>query len=84
MTPGERYGVGTSQSHTRYDLLIDRLEEMPQMEMDDVRDALDSVSKKNFGEFESTEWSTVYNQTTGEIHYYHRENYADRFTFQLK
>ena len=29
--------------------------------MDQVRDALDSVSKDNFGEFESTEWSIVFN-----------------------
>ena len=33
--------------------------------------------------FASTEWSIVYNQQTGEILYYHRENYDTGYSFQL-
>ncbi len=83
LTEGEKYGIGTQQSHTRYEILQKRLRQGT-MTMDDVRDALSSVSKGNFGEFESTEWSIVYNQTTGEVHYYHRENYDNRYTFMVK
>ncbi len=54
------------------------------MTMADVRDALSSVSKGNFGEFESTEWSIVFNQTTGEVHYYYREDYVNRYAFSVK
>jgi hypothetical protein len=54
------------------------------MNMEAVRDALNSVSKGNFGEFESTEWSIVFNQSTGEVHYYHRENYSNRYVFTVK
>ena len=49
----------------------------------DVRDALDSVSKDNFGEFESTEWSIVFHQGNGKVVYYHRENYEKAYTFQI-
>ena len=51
--------------------------------MNDVRDTLDSVSKDNFGEFKSTEWSIVMNQVTGEVRYYHRENYVAPYVFTV-
>lgn len=84
LAEGEKQGVGTEQSHERYDILLNQLEETPQMGMEDVRDALDSVSKDNFGEFESTEWSIVMNLSAGEARYYHRENYNQNYTFRLE
>lgn len=80
---GEKQGVGTAQSHERYDILMRALEEQETMDMQGVRDALSSVSKRNFGEFESTEWSIVFNLDAGVAHYYHRENYKNRYTFTL-
>lgn len=42
------------------------------------------VSKHNFNSsFASTEWSTVYNQTSSEIVYYHRENFDREYRFSL-
>lgn len=84
LAEGEKQGIGTEQSHERYDILRNKLEETPQMEMEDVRDALDRVSKDNFGEFESTEWSIVMNLSEGEARYYHRENYNQNYTFRLE
>lgn len=84
LAEGEKHGIGTAQSHERYDILMKTLSENKDMSMENVRDALDSVSKDNFGEFESTEWSAVFNQSTGEVHYYHRENYDTRYTFSIK
>lgn len=84
LAAGEKYGIGTEQSHERYDILMNQLEETPQMGMEEVRDALDSVSKDNFGEFESTEWSIVMNLSAGEARYYHRENYNQNYTFRLE
>jgi hypothetical protein len=81
---GEKNGIGTAQSHTRYDILMRQLEKTPNMSMEEVRDALDSVSKDNFGEFESTEWSIVFNQSSGEARYYHRENYDRSYTFMIE
>lgn len=80
---GNKYGIGSSQSHERYEILEKTLKDNETMEMEDVKNTLDSVSKDNFNEFESTEWSIVYNQTTLEVHYYHRENYTKKYTFKL-
>lgn len=83
LAEGEKNGIGTQQSHERYEILMDSLHESGTMNMDGLRDAMDSVSKDNFGEFESTEWSMVINQTTGEVRYYHRENYDTVYTFTV-
>ena len=84
LAEGEKHGIGTEQSHTRYEILTKRLKEKQTMDMQDVRDALDSVSKDNFGEYESTEWSIVFHQGSGEVQYYHRENYGKAYRFQIR
>lgn len=86
LTPGEKYGIGTEQSHTRYNMLMERLaedSESPAMDIEDMKNAMKSVSKNNFGEFASTEWTVVYSQNSGEIRYYHRENYDDYYSFSI-
>lgn len=84
LAEGEKYGIGSTQSHTRYDLLQQALTVKQTMTETDVRDALDSVSKDNFGEFESTEWSIVMNQHTKEVTYYHRENYDNGYSLTVQ
>lgn len=82
LSPGEKYGTGTEESKIRYAMLEDMLQSNSSFSMDDIRDALDRVSKHNFNsEFASTEWSIVYNQSTGEARYYHRENYQKYYSF---
>lgn len=81
LSEGEKNGIGTQQSHERYEILMEHLNDSKTMNMDALCGALDSVSKDNFGEFESTEWSIVMNQTTGEVRYYHREDYHTAYTF---
>lgn len=84
LNPGEKYGVGTEESHRRYEILADTLAGRPSMTMEDVRDAMNSVSKHNFDSvFASTEWSTVFDQTSGEARYYHRENFEKAYTFTV-
>lgn len=83
LAEGEKNGIGTRQSHERYEVLMDRMNESGTMNMDELRDAMDSVSKDNFGEFESTEWSIVANQVTGEVRYYHREDYNTAYLFMV-
>lgn len=83
LAEGEKHGIGTEQSHTRYDILTEKLKKKKTMDRQDIRDALDSVSKDNFGEFESTEWSIVFHQGSGEAQYYHRENYEKAYEFQM-
>lgn len=81
---GEKQGLGTKQSQERYNILMKALTEKKTMNMEDVRNALSSVGRRNFDDYKSTEWSAVFNQTTGEVHYYHRENYSEKFTFNIK
>ncbi len=84
LADGEKQGIGTAQSHTRYEILTQTLEERGAMTETEVRDALNSVSKDNFGEFESTEWSIVMNQETKELIYYHRENYETAYVIAVE
>lgn len=83
LSEGDKYGIGTSQSHVRYQRLMEGIQNSSIQSMDDVKNALDSVSKDNFGEFESTEWSMVCNQNSGEVRYYHRENYQQSYVFHI-
>ncbi|MDO5521130.1 MAG: linear amide C-N hydrolase [bacterium] len=83
LAEGEKYGVGTAQSHERYRLLMERIQDTT-LSMDGVRDALDRVSKDNFKDSSTTEWSAVFNQSTKEVRYYHREDYSKGYQFQLK
>ncbi len=83
VSEGNKHGIGTQQSHIRFANLENILNKKENLEMDDVRDALESVSKKNFNDGETTEWSIIFNQNTKEIHYYHRENYKKKYTFNL-
>ena len=84
LAEGEKKGIGTKQSHTRYDMLLEQLKEKEIMNKEDVRDALSSVSKGNFGKFESTEWSIVFQQAEGKAIYYHRENYKEGYVFTIE
>lgn len=84
LAQGEKQGIGTAQSHTRYEILMQALEEHGEMTEIEMRDALDSVSKDNFGEFESTEWSIVMNQETKELIYYHREDYETGYIVSVE
>lgn len=83
LAEGEKQGIGTGQSHERFELLTETLAGKPSMTQAEVRDALDSVSKDNFGEFESTEWSIVFDQSALTAAYYHRENYGKAYFFRI-
>lgn len=84
LAEGDKYGIGTSQSHERYEILMDSLSSHDSYTIPEMRDALDSVSKDNFEEFASTEWSAVFNLDTGVAHYWHRENYENQYTFAIR
>ena len=84
LTEGKKHGIGTKQSHERYEILMGLLDESERTDMAGVRDALDRVSKDNFGEFESTEWSIVFNQADGKAVCYHRENYGKGYAFTIE
>ncbi len=81
---GEKQGIGTSQSHERFDILNAAVAEHTSMGMAEVKDILDRVSKDNFNEFESTEWSVIFNQSEYTATYYHREDYENAYAFKIE
>ena len=72
-----------TQAHTRYNTLIDKIDSLSTFTANDVRDALDSVSRHNFGGGETTEWSAVYELNSGRATYYHREKFDKGYIFEL-
>lgn len=83
LADGAKHGVGSNQSHTRYNMLMKTLEEKETLNANEMREALSSVSKKNFGEFMSTEWSAVFDKTNKTVTYFHRENYTRGYIIKL-
>ena len=83
LAEGEKNGVGTQQSHTRFEILTKTLEEKSDMTIPEVRNTLDSVSKDNFNEYESTEWSIIFDQSALTAIYYHREDYETDYSFKI-
>lgn len=82
LSPGEKYGIGTEESRIRYTILDELCKQGMEWDMEEVRDALDRVSKHNFDSvFASTEWSIVFDQYSGDVRYYHRENYQNYYSF---
>lgn len=80
---GSKNGIGTEQSHTRFEILKNISDENMITDMSDMKDAMESVSKKNFSDGTTTEWSIVYNKMTGEAVYYHRENFDKSYSFNI-
>lgn len=83
LAEGDKKDVGSSQSHERFILLENQLQASGTLSLEEIKNSLDRVSKDNFNEFESTEWSIIFNKTTGEVRYYHRENYDRSYRYQL-
>lgn len=83
LVEGPKHGMGTAQSHDRFDILSERLAATESLSMDDVRDALSSVGKRNYDDGETTEWSMVCNQASGEVRYYHREDFSRGYAFKV-
>lgn len=84
LAEGEKYGVGTSQSMERYEILMDILDKSEVLSEKDMSNALESVSKHHYNDGETTEWSIVFNQTKGEAIYFHREDYTKAYLIPLE
>lgn len=97
VTSGKKYGIGTNQSHQRFEKL-EKVVLNPSTSsgtastnvgttsstISDVAKIMESVSKHNYNEFESTEWSVIFDQKNLTATYYHRENYKKSWKFEIK
>lgn len=97
VTSGKKYGIGTNQSHQRFEKLEKVVSspstssgtastnvETTSSTISDVAKIMESVSKHNYNEFESTEWSVIFDQKNLTATYYHRENYKKNWKFEIK
>lgn len=81
LTPGDKYGIGSEQSHRRYDILIAAGSVDSSQAM---ADALSSVAKSNFAyEGEGTQWSIAYDLSRLEATYYFRERFDEPYLVKL-
>ncbi|MCQ2602268.1 MAG: carcinine hydrolase/isopenicillin-N N-acyltransferase family protein, partial [Treponema sp.] len=75
VTSGKKYGIGTNQSHQRFEKLEKVVSShstssgtastnvgTTSSTVSDVAKIMESVSKHNYNEFESTEWSVIFDQ----------------------
>ena len=81
---GPKYGIGTEQSHIRYEKLMDHLSGQSEFSASELRDELHGVAKSNFpDDFHTTEWSIVYDQKKLTATYYRREDYEHAWRIQI-
>lgn len=85
LTDGERYGIGSEQSHKRYDTLNAIYTDYNGiMDNDTLMDTMSSVSKHNYpDDGETTEWSVVFDTKAQTARYCRRENYEVNYDFEI-
>ena len=81
----EKQGVGSEQSHLRYDALAAHTDPADAL---DVRDMLESVAQKNYpqteSDYEKTMWSIVYCPEARCADFYFAENYNHSYGLVLQ
>jgi len=85
LTPGEVYGIGHKTSRQRFDILSQLHKDAHgTMGLEQIKEGLRTVRHSLFVEGgKTTQWSVVYNQTSLELQFYHRENFKTPYTFQV-
>lgn len=84
LTEGKKYGIGTQESHERYNILNTNILQTKNYKIDEAMNLLSEVSKKNFTTFATTEWSIVFDQFNLTYNLCHRENYSKTHTYDLR
>ena len=84
LTENEKYGVGSAQSHERFDTLA---EYSGSTDQEGVRKMLKSVAQFNYpqseGSYERTMWSVVYTPMARAADFYFNENYEHCYILTL-
>lgn len=85
LTEGKKYGIGSKQSHKRYDTLnVIYADCNGIMDNDALMGAMSTVSKHNYpDDGETTEWSVVFDTSSHTARYCRRENYESYYDFEL-
>ncbi|MBR6701635.1 MAG: linear amide C-N hydrolase, partial [Clostridia bacterium] len=81
VTPS-KYGIGSQKSVKRYELIMDALEENPEMSAAQVRDVMADAAQSQLADY-STEWTAVFDRSTKSVTYYHRGGFKKGYTVYL-
>ncbi|MBR3620801.1 MAG: linear amide C-N hydrolase [Clostridia bacterium] len=81
VTPS-KYGIGSQKSVKRYELIMDALEETPEMSAAQVRDVMADAAQSQLADY-STEWTAVFDRSTKSVTYYHRGGFKKGYTVYL-
>lgn len=84
ITSGKKFGIGTNESHRRFEILKENIKDDKTFNVNDAMDLLNKVSKKNFQTFSTTEWSIIFDQKNLTYNLCHRENFSNMYTYDLK
>ena len=84
LAEGSKEGIGSQQSHERYQALEDKLGSTALFDEAAMAETLESVSKRHFNDGETTEWSQIMDQQAGTVTYFHREDFSQAFVFQIE
>lgn len=82
----DKYGIGSEQSHKRFDTLTElKQEHVGVMTHSQLRDSMKAVSQGNFDDsYEITQWTIVYDLGACVVDYYWAENYDTRYGIVLR
>ena len=85
LAEGEKRGIGSAESHRRYETLEAFAASHEKADIYDVRDALTAARESAFDPdpSEGTEWSVLYDQTNLRATWYRRENFGQGWTAEL-
>ncbi|MBQ4351014.1 MAG: linear amide C-N hydrolase [Clostridia bacterium] len=85
LAEGEKHGIGSEESHRRFDALEAFMAEHEKADIYDVRDALMTARESAFDPdpSEGTEWSVLYDQTNLTATWYRREKFDAGWTVEL-
>lgn len=85
LSAGEKQGIGSEQSHSRFDILSARYAEAGGvMDRRGVKDCMASVAQRNFpNSDERTQWSLVCDTASLTADVYFRENFESNYTIRL-
>ena len=83
VTEGEKYGIGSKESHSRFEELERFTAAHETANAGEIREALIAVGESNFDPSEKTEWSVIYDQTNLTATWYRRERFEEGWTATL-
>ncbi|MGN1234346.1 MAG: carcinine hydrolase/isopenicillin-N N-acyltransferase family protein, partial [Christensenellaceae bacterium] len=88
LTDGEKYGVGSEQSHTRFGALQETWRQTNGvMSAEELAQAMSSVAQYRYpqteGSYEKTMWTIVYDAEACQARFFYREDYTRSYTLTL-